>query len=36
LRKTKAKGSLETELRDTKARIDKLQGDLDELRRSLS
>jgi DNA repair exonuclease SbcCD ATPase subunit len=32
LDKTKAKGALETELRDTKARIDKLQGDLDELR----
>ena len=32
LDKTKAKGALETELQDTKARIDKLQGDLDELR----
>jgi DNA repair exonuclease SbcCD ATPase subunit len=32
LDKTKAKGALETELRDTKARIDKLQEDLDELR----
>jgi DNA repair exonuclease SbcCD ATPase subunit len=28
----KAKGALETELQDTKARIDKLQADLDELR----
>jgi DNA repair exonuclease SbcCD ATPase subunit len=33
LEKTKAKGALETELQDTKARIDKLQADLDELRR---
>src|SRR5918993_2748487 len=33
LDKTKAKGALETELEDTKARIDKLQQDLDELRR---
>ena len=33
LDKTEAKGALETELQDTKARIDKLQGDLDELRR---
>ena len=32
LDKTKAKGVLETELQDTKARIDKLQEDLDELR----
>jgi hypothetical protein len=32
LDKTKAKGALETELRDTKPRIDKLQEDLDELR----
>ena len=32
LAKTKAKGALETELRDTQARIDKLQEDLDELR----
>lgn len=32
LNKTKAKGALETELQDTKARIDKLQEDLDELR----
>jgi DNA repair exonuclease SbcCD ATPase subunit len=32
LDKTKAKGALETELQDTKARIDKLQQDLDELR----
>jgi DNA repair exonuclease SbcCD ATPase subunit len=32
LDKTKAKGALETELQDTKARIDKLQEDLDELR----
>jgi DNA repair exonuclease SbcCD ATPase subunit len=32
LDKTKVKGALETELRDTKARIDKLQGDLDNLR----
>jgi chromosome segregation ATPase len=32
LDKTKAKGALETELQDTKARIDKLQADLDELR----
>lgn len=30
---TKAKGSLETELQDTKARIDKVQDDLDGLRR---
>ena len=30
--KTKAKGALDTELQDTKARIDKLQEDLDELR----
>lgn len=28
-----AKGALETELEDTRARIDKLQGDLDELRK---
>jgi DNA repair exonuclease SbcCD ATPase subunit len=33
LDQTKAKGALETELQDTKARIDKLQQDLDELRR---
>ena len=33
LDKTKAQGALETELRDTKARVDKLQEDLDELRR---
>ena len=33
LDKTKAKGALETELEDTKARIDKLQQDLDDLRR---
>jgi DNA repair exonuclease SbcCD ATPase subunit len=33
LDRTKAKGPLETELGDTKARIDKLQQDLDELRR---
>jgi hypothetical protein len=32
LEKSKAKGALETELRDTKARIDKLQADLDKLR----
>jgi len=32
LGKTKAKGALETELQDTKARIDKLQDDLDKLR----
>jgi DNA repair exonuclease SbcCD ATPase subunit len=32
LDKTKATGTLETELQDTKARIDKLQQDLDELR----
>jgi len=32
LDKTKAKGALEIELQDTKARIDKLQEDLDELR----
>ncbi len=32
LDKTKAKGALETEQQDTKARIDKLQEDLDELR----
>jgi DNA repair exonuclease SbcCD ATPase subunit len=32
LERTKAKGALETELEDTKARIDKLQEDLDELR----
>ena len=32
LDKTKAKGAFETELQDTKARIDKLQEDLDELR----
>jgi chromosome segregation ATPase len=32
LERTKAKGALETELQDTKARIDKLQEDLDELR----
>jgi DNA repair exonuclease SbcCD ATPase subunit len=32
LDKTTAKGALETELQDTKARIDKLQGDLNELR----
>lgn len=32
LDKTKTKGALETELQDTKARIDKLQEDLDELR----
>lgn len=30
--RTKARGALETELQDTKARIDKLQEDLDELR----
>jgi hypothetical protein len=30
--RTKAKGAQETELQDTKARIDKLQEDLDELR----
>ena len=30
---TKAKGALETELRDTNARIEKLRQDLDELRR---
>jgi len=29
---TKARGAVETELQDTKARIDKLQDDLDELR----
>ena len=29
---TKAKGAVETELKDTKARIDKLQDDLDKLR----
>ena len=33
LDKTKAKGALGTEVEDTKARIDKLQQDLDELRR---
>jgi hypothetical protein len=33
LNKTKATGALETEVQDTKARIDKLQQDLDELRR---
>jgi chromosome segregation ATPase len=33
LAKTKAQGALETELQDTKARIDKLQDDLDELRK---
>jgi DNA repair exonuclease SbcCD ATPase subunit len=32
LDKTKAKGAVETEREDTKARIDKLQEDLDELR----
>jgi DNA repair exonuclease SbcCD ATPase subunit len=32
LERTKAKGALETELQDTKARIDKLHEDLDELR----
>ena len=32
LDRTKATGALETELQDTKARIDKLQEDLDELR----
>jgi hypothetical protein len=32
LDRTSARGALETELRDTKARIDKLQDDLDELR----
>ena len=32
LDRTKAKGALEIEVRDTKARIDKLQDDLDELR----
>ena len=32
LDRMKAKGALETELQDTKARIDKLQADLDELR----
>lgn len=32
LGKTKARGAMETELEDTKARIDKLQDDLDELR----
>ena len=32
LGKTKARGAVETELQDTKARIDKLQDDLDELR----
>ncbi len=32
LDKTKATGALETELQDTKARLDKVQGDLDELR----
>jgi len=32
LERTKAKGALETELQDTKARIDKLQEDLGELR----
>jgi hypothetical protein len=32
LDKTKAKGAPDTELRDTKARVDKLQEDLDELR----
>jgi hypothetical protein len=32
LDKTKARGALETELRDTKARVDKLQEDLDKLR----
>jgi DNA repair exonuclease SbcCD ATPase subunit len=32
LDKTNAKGALETELRDTRARIDKLQEDLDKLR----
>jgi DNA repair exonuclease SbcCD ATPase subunit len=31
LDKTKAKGAMETEIRDNKARIDKLQQDLDEL-----
>ena len=30
--RTKARGALQTELQDTKARIDKLQEDLDELR----
>ena len=33
LDRTKAEGALETEIRDTKARIDKLQDDLDKLRR---
>lgn len=33
LDKAKAKGALETELQDTKARIDKVQDDLDGLRR---
>ena len=33
LDKVTAKGTLETELQDTKARIDKLEEDLDELRR---
>jgi uncharacterized protein YicC (UPF0701 family) len=33
LDKTKAKGALETEREDTKARINKLQQDLDDLRR---
>jgi DNA repair exonuclease SbcCD ATPase subunit len=33
LDKTKAKGALETELEDAKARINKLQQDLDDLRR---
>lgn len=32
LDKTKVRGALETELQDTKARIDKLQDDFDELR----
>jgi DNA repair exonuclease SbcCD ATPase subunit len=32
LERTKAKGPLETELQDTKTRIDKLQEDLDQLR----
>ena len=33
LDRTKAKGAVETEMQDTRARIDKLQDDLDELRR---
>jgi hypothetical protein len=33
LDRTKASGALKTELQDTKSRIDKLQDDLDKLRR---